>query len=264
MWPISLLRYPKSGFPHQRRRRLERRQKTRFALRLDVLEDRTLPSTFSVLNLADSGPDSLRDAVMAANTSPGADVIDFAPGLSGAIALTSGQLSITDDLTIDGPGADRLAVSGSDASRVFRIDSGVAVAIDDLTIKHGRADNNGGAIWNAGGSLSLSQVIVSQNQALGASGNLAQGGGIFNQGGCLTVDHCTFSENVAIGGLRLGAAQTQGRGGAIDSDQAATTTVSHCTFSDNQAIGGDGAPGVGGSNGAGGGLFNGPSSALVI
>src|SRR5262245_6357118 len=263
MWPISLLRYPKSGFPHQRRRRLERRQKTRFALRLDVLEDRTLPSTFSVLNLADSGPDSLLDAVMAANTSPGADVIDFAPGLSGAIALTSGQLSITDDLTIDGPGADRLAVSGSDASRVFRIDSGVTADIDDVTITHGRADNGGG-IWNAGGSLSLSQVIVSQNQVLGTLGNRGQGGGVFNQGGALTVDHSTFSGNMAIGGLRLGAAVTQGRGGGIDSDQGATTTVSHSTFSDNRAIGGTGAPGIISSQGAGGGLCNGSGSTVII
>src|SRR5262249_58122482 len=113
-------------------------------LHVERLEDRWMPSTFLVENLADSGPDSLRQAILDANASPGADVIDFAPAArDGTITLTSGQLSITDDLTIDGPGADRLAVSGNDASRVFRIGSGVTMDIDDLTITHGRADNGG-------------------------------------------------------------------------------------------------------------------------
>src|SRR5262249_45076447 len=151
-----------------------------------------VPSTFLVENLADSGLGSLRQAILNANALPGADVIDFAPAArDGTITLTNGELSITDDLTIDGPGADRLAVSGNDASRVLRIGSGVTVGIDDLAITRGRADNGGG-VWNAGGILSLSRVIVSQNQALGAPGNLAQGGGVFNQGGALTVDHSTF------------------------------------------------------------------------
>jgi hypothetical protein len=64
------------------------------------LEDRSLLSTFTVTNLFDSGPGSLRQAVLSANAHPGADVIDFAHGLHGTIALTSGQLSITGDLTI--------------------------------------------------------------------------------------------------------------------------------------------------------------------
>src|SRR5262245_49177858 len=81
--------------------------------RLEVLEDRTALSTFTVLNLADGGAGSLRQAVLSANANPGADGIDFAPGLSGTITLTGGQLSITDDLRIDGPGAAQIAVSGN-------------------------------------------------------------------------------------------------------------------------------------------------------
>src|SRR5262249_29859807 len=151
-------------------------------LSLEALGDRVVPSTFTVGNLADGGPGSLRQAVLDANANPGADIIDFAPGLTGTIGLTGGQLNLTHAPTIHGPGARVLAGSGSDASRVFRIGSGVTVDIDDLTITHGRADNGGG-IWNAGGSLSLSRVIVSRNQALGTPGNQAQGGGVFNQGG---------------------------------------------------------------------------------
>src|SRR5262249_46962547 len=73
-----------------------------------ALEDRALPSVFTVTNLADSGPGSLRQAVLDANAQPGLDVIDFASGLQGTIALTSGPLNITDGLMVTGPGADQL------------------------------------------------------------------------------------------------------------------------------------------------------------
>src|SRR5215510_6743883 len=79
-----------------------------FIPQLAVLEDRTVPSTFMVTNLSDSDPGSLRAAIMGADTTPGADVIKFAHGLHGTISLTSGELSITDDLTIDGPGVNKL------------------------------------------------------------------------------------------------------------------------------------------------------------
>ena len=70
-----------------------------------------------VLNLADSGDGSLRQAVFNANALSGPDLIRFAPAArDGTIALTSGQLSIIDDLMIDGPGVNRLTVSGNHAS----------------------------------------------------------------------------------------------------------------------------------------------------
>src|SRR5262245_41737675 len=126
MWLTSLLRCLKraSRRTHcHRGRHPNQHQRRCFVPRLEVLECRTLPSTFTVLDLADSGPGSLRQAVLDANGNPGADQIGFAPELSGTIALTNGQLNITDDLTIDGPGADRLAVSGNDSSRGFQIAS---------------------------------------------------------------------------------------------------------------------------------------------
>src|SRR5262249_6938600 len=134
---------------------------------LERLEDRVVPSTFTVGNLNDSGAGSLRQAILDANGNARADVIRFAPAArDGTIALTSGQLRITDDLQIDGPGADRLAVSGNDASRVFQINSGVAVSIDSLTVTHGRAVGQGGGIWNAG-TLTVSHSILSNNLVVG-------------------------------------------------------------------------------------------------
>ena len=125
-------------------------------------------TTFTVLNLADSGADSLRSAILAAEANPGADVIDFADGLTGVIHLTNGQLSITDDLTIDGPGADYLAVSGNQQSRVFGISGGAIVSIADLTIT---AENE--VIWTqpTSGDLVMQTILPEATLAQGKVGD---------------------------------------------------------------------------------------------
>src|SRR6516162_2566653 len=81
-------------------------------LLLELLETRCLPST--VTNLSDHDPGSLRDAIA---TSPNGGTVDFQPGLSGTIVLTTGELAISKDLTIEGPGANVITVSGNHASR---------------------------------------------------------------------------------------------------------------------------------------------------
>jgi hypothetical protein len=251
-------------------RRPTRRRPPATRLRIETLEDRSLLSAFSVLNLADSGAGSLRQAIFDANANPGADLIDFAPAArDGTIALTSGELAITDDLRIDGPGAGRLAVSGNDASRVFRIGGGAAVSIDDLTVTHGRAVGPGGGILNAG-TLTLSHAIVSNNQAIGLPGaNVvvdAFGGGIFNSGS-LTVGHSSFVHNRAIGGDgTLAGTGSSALGGAIFSNGTpsapATATVSHSTFVDNRAIGG--AAGSSASRAGVGGAINNATGTFTV
>ena len=78
---------------------------------MEVLEDRTVPSTFTVTNLLDDGSvGSLRWAVGQANSNPGADTIAFdstAFSKAQTIALTTGQLELSDaaTTTISGPAA---------------------------------------------------------------------------------------------------------------------------------------------------------------
>src|SRR5262249_49629835 len=134
MWLASLLRRPQAGSPrtrHDRGRRPVPPQRLRFLPRLEVLEGRCVPST--VTNLNDAGPGSLREAI--ALTPPGGTV-DFQAGLTGWIHLSTGELAITKDLTIAGPGATVLAVSGS-GSRVFNIGAAFTVDISGMTIANG-------------------------------------------------------------------------------------------------------------------------------
>src|SRR4051812_14239999 len=116
MWLRSFLKSLKSRPSVATFRRTPHRPRTP-RLAVEVLDDRCLPSTFTVTNLLDSGAGSLRAAVAAANANPGADTIDFAT--TGTIALTSGELDVTDSLTINGPGESALTVRGGGVSRVF-------------------------------------------------------------------------------------------------------------------------------------------------
>src|SRR5262245_16439149 len=93
--------------------------------RVEALEDRTVPSTFTVSTLLDDGSaGSLRDAITQANGHAGADAIDFS--VTGTITLGGSQLpAVTEDLTITGPGATLLTVDAHHASRILKVDGGI-------------------------------------------------------------------------------------------------------------------------------------------
>ena len=74
-------------------------------------------TTIIVSNTNDNGPGSLRQALAIANDG---DTID-ATGISGVITLTTGQLLVDKSVTINGAGADVLAIDGNAASVVFFI-----------------------------------------------------------------------------------------------------------------------------------------------
>src|SRR5439155_23181861 len=105
---------------------------------LEALEDRLVLSTLTVLNTLDSGAGSLRAEIAAAHN---ADTIVFAPSLAGqTITLTSGELLLRHSMTIAGPGAGNLTVSGNHASRVFELVQGAKqVTLSGLTISNGVA-----------------------------------------------------------------------------------------------------------------------------
>jgi hypothetical protein len=233
--------------------RIRRTASRRFVPCLEFLERRTLPSTFTVLNLADSGAGSLRQAVLDAETNPGADTITFANKVKGSIVLTSGELIITSDLAIEGPGADKLTVSGNDASRIFNIVGGTAattaitVSISDLTITHGRADQGGGVNNQDFSDLTLNRVVLSGNRALGAplgAGPYASGGAVMSSGtgSSLSVLDCRVVGNTADGLQNLRSAV----GGGIAVELGINFTVRGSMFAGNSALGGTGGIASGG------------------
>ena len=173
---------------------------------------------------------SLREAIGAANALPGADTIVFdASVVPGTFTLTipganedanaSGDLDITDDLTINGAAT---IIDGGGIDRVFNIFFGAEVFINDVTIRNGDAGtSDGGGIRNLpGGTLTLNNSTVSGNTADGS-------GGIINQG-TLTVNNSTVSGNTAAGS-----------GGGIR-NVGLLLTLNNSTVSDNSAVAGGG------------------------
>ncbi len=121
-------------------------------------------TTITVTSIADSGPGTLRDALASAADG---DTID-ATGISGTITLTSGELLVSNSVTILGPGATNLAVDGNAASRVFHIGTSAVVSISSLSITNGRGpeccyppDIAGGGIYNDHARLAISNCTLS-------------------------------------------------------------------------------------------------------
>src|SRR5207247_2838922 len=101
---------------HYASRQTKTRSWNRRRLHVELLENRCLPSM--VTNLSDHDPGSLRDAIA---TTPAGATVDFQPGLSGTITITTATVTIATDLIIAGPGSDLITVSGSKRFQVFTI-----------------------------------------------------------------------------------------------------------------------------------------------
>src|SRR5438445_272865 len=145
-------------------------------------------TTIVVTNTNDSGSGSLRNALSIANDG---DTID-ATGVSGTITLTSGELQVTHNVTINGPGAATLAVNGNAVSRVFENFPGID-PMSKVTISNGVADGNGGGAILSHGGLTPSNSIINSSASLIANDN--GGGLIYSSGATLAVISSTISGN---------------------------------------------------------------------
>jgi hypothetical protein len=203
-------------------------------------------ATFTVSSLADSGAGSLRDAIAQANTAPGADTVQFEPGLTGTIAL-AGEIRISDTLSLGGPDASRIAIDGGGTTRLFKIQraSGepITATIAGVTLKNGHADE-GGAIFSNDDNLVVSGVALTQNSATIRGGALwvasadltvngsqivgnaaPTGGGILFSAGMLRVDRSLVADNTADFGA-----------GANILSPAANAVITDSVFMDNAAV----------------------------
>jgi CSLREA domain-containing protein len=136
---------------------------------------------------------SLREAVIAANDIPGHDTITLhAQTYTLSLAASAsddpgvGDLDVTDDVRIEGAGADQSVVDGGAIDRVFDVASGASADLTGLAVRNGRTTGSGAGILNAG-TLTLTDAAVVDNRATG-------GGGIHNFG-VATITRVTLSGN---------------------------------------------------------------------
>lgn len=208
-------------------------------------------ANYVVSSLADSGTGTLREAVGFANGTTGVpDTITFT--VAGTITLTSGELVVTDTLSIDGPGARSLTIDGNLNDRLFEVQTSTTnLSLSGLTLTRGLTNGNGGAILNNGGNLTLSYVRITGNQAGGTGGAIYdpfqadvagnsvnyltisnseisinranKAAGIYHGGYELRIDNSTIYNNIAtdsVGGIH---------------EQFGFATIRNSTISDNNA-----------------------------
>jgi hypothetical protein len=194
------------------------------------------PQTFVVTNANDNGPGSLRQAIINANSVyPSSDTINFDASYFNqprTITLSTGQLTISDSVFINGPGVNLLTIDANHLSRVFSLSSTTAmsVTISGATVTGGSASNGGGIdVGSAGVNLTLTGDSVSHNIAASA------GGGI----------HIVPGTNLMVQSSTIANNYVSGVGGAIDVDHP-TTTSPCCLNILNSTISGNSATGDGG------------------
>jgi len=230
-------------------------------------EAATITVTSTADNTTADGQVTLREAIQAANTDTsvdgstagsGADTIAFAPTVTGTITLGGTAITISSDVTISGPGAANLTISGNNASNIFTITDAAAatrrsVQISGLTLTAGSGGVSGAIDCRE--NLALTNCVVTGNTAVGA------GGGIYMRGAAAyqltaNIQNCTISNNTSFvgGGLSLsycspgsvtgctisGNSAPGNRGGGLAVSLGGAVVVDGCTFSGNSASSGGG------------------------
>jgi hypothetical protein len=194
-------------------------------------------ATLQVTSTGDSGTGSLRTQVAAAASG---DTVSITA--TGTIALTTGEIAITNkNLSIVGPGADKLTITTGATTRALRVvtaeckisgmtfsncnslsgdlASGGAIAVDNFTVN--------GTNYGTSYTTTINDCTFTANQSgWGGAVDIFQGG--------LQMNRCTFSSNTCTG---LSDAGLLGGGGAVSLGPTLPSAIVNCTFSGNSQNG---------------------------
>ena len=228
-----------------------------------------MAATFVVINNNESGAGSFRRAVTDANNNPGADTIVFG-SITGTININT-TISVTDDLTITGPGADVLTLNSTVTTNTDAMflqsgsNSNLSLTVSDLrfqqdpvstrrlirarnegiiTLRNVRLQGNGNAIQDASGGAiaAVDTEVLIQSSVIENFNTEFRGGAVFMQSlgtgetADLTIDDSLFSNNVTSG-TSLSFSR---HGGAIASERSnrisAKITIRNSSFISNSTL----------------------------
>lgn len=202
-----------------------------------------------VTRLDDPTPDgcrvgdcSLREAIITSNLNSQPDTIVFA--VDGTFTLSqagrgengglTGDLDITQPLTIIGNGTDKTIIDGSGIDRVFHIVGAGDVLLSDLTIQNGLmdpgagVDGGGGLLRDGDGRTHLLRTMVRNNRAQTSAGGSGIGGGISSGfGGSLILEESAVYGNIAdfYGGMENIDSQLDIRNSSVYSNSGEVQTI---------------------------------------
>ena len=200
-------------------------------------------ANFVVTNTGDNGSGSLRQAI--SDATPGS-IIEIALSAGSTINLITAELVINKNLTLIGPGANKLTIKRSDVAgtpqfRIFRITSG-DVSISGLTISNGNVSGGGGGLDSEGsGVVNIAGCTIAGNSA-------SFGGGVYTSSGTMNLLNSTVSGN-AGSGIYIGSGtlnvtnstisgNTGGNGGGLNCQSASVNLVSSTVSGNSSPFGG--------------------------
>jgi len=166
----------------------------------------------------------------------GGDTVDMTLLKCGVISLSTGALNISQkDLTLKGPGIDKLVITGLYYDRVLNHTGSGSLYLESLSIVEGSVnatgvDARGGCIYSAG-SVIADHVRISYCTA--RTDRSSKGGGIFTNGS-LTLWQSSLAYNSVSSSSPPGALDDAKGGGAFASGGL---TALYSTISNNSALG---------------------------
>ena len=169
-----------------------------------------------VANSNDAGAGSLRQAIIEVEAG-GTIVI---PASVGEITLTGGELVVNKSLTIQGAGSGQTSISGQRLSRVLRLTGAPSVTVSGVQILEGRVASSagtetrqGGGVLVEGGSLTLSDSLLTSNTVdttVGGGSGISEGGGVAATSAATTL----VLQNTAVADNRIVAGPSGNAWGA--------------------------------------------------
>ncbi len=183
----------------------------------------------TVNSVADNGKGSLRDALASAKDG---DTIKFASSLANqTIKLTSGELKILKNVTVDGADAANLKISGNNAGRVFSVGKYIDAKLKNLNLIDGKETGHTNARGGAVAAWDYSTIELNNCKLNNNSADL--GGAVYiGYGSKGTVINSEFDGNDGS----LGPAGKSG--GAISTYGSGELTVKGSTFTNNKGVNG--------------------------